>query len=276
MSIIAPRASFCTRLKSGLQNKIRLAEASHTSVPCQSLQRLRRERSTRIYSGARMIAVMLFLTIPLASQASWRHQVRAGDRAYDKQKYDEAQVKYLEALGAKGDSTLIHFDLGNVYQSQEKFGEAGQAFQKSLLDPDSLARADALYNVGNALFGDQKYAEAAQAYKSALRMHPDQKDYLHNLELALRLLKQPPPQKQNQPQNQDQKDQQKQDQQQQQNQQKQDQQQQAEQNKQQMAAGQMSKEDAERLLNALQRDEKQVQENLRKQQGVETGIEKDW
>ncbi|HEX7344170.1 MAG TPA: tetratricopeptide repeat protein [bacterium] len=238
---------------------------------------LNRIRSAAADSGVRAILILALL-MPALSHASWRGQVRAGDKAYEKQKYDEALVKYLEALGAKGDSTLIKFDLGNVYQVQEKFGEAGQAFQNSLQSPDSLTRANALYNIGNALFGDQKYAEAAQAYKSALKMHPDQKDYLHNLELALRLMKRPPQQQQNQQQNQDQKDQQKkQDQQKQQGQDQQQQQQQDQQNQQQqMAAGQMSKEDAERLLNALQRDEKQVQENLRKQQGVETGVEKDW
>ncbi|MFH1861968.1 MAG: hypothetical protein ABH878_04065, partial [bacterium] len=38
----------------------------------------------------------------------------------------------------------------------------------------------------------------------------------------------------------------------------------------------LSKEDAERLLNALQLNEKRVQENLRKRKAQETGGGKDW
>jgi Ca-activated chloride channel homolog len=244
-----------------------------------------------------MLAI-LCLIMP-ASSASWRSNVRAGDKAYDKQQYDQALVKYLEALGAQGDSSLIHFDLGNVYQSQDKFPEAGAAFQKTLHSPDPLTRADALYNMGNALVGAEKYPEAAAAYKSALKLHPKQPDYLHNLQLAQALLKrqqQQQQQQQNKDQNKkdqkDQKDQKKQQSDQQQDQNKSEQQKQQEQQQQQkdqqnqnqeqqqqqmaQADSTMSRQDAERLLNALQYNEKQVQENLHRQAATDLGVDKDW
>lgn len=244
-------------------------------------------RSNRLLHYLMILAFLL--AYPVASQASWRGKVRSGDKLYEKEKYDDALVKYLEALGGKGDSTLIHFDLGNVFQKQEKFPEAGQSFQSSILARDSLTRADALYNLGNALVGAQKYPEAVKAYKSALNLHPEQRDYLHNLELALRLMKKPPEQQQKQDQqnqnkkdqnkDQQQQDQQKQDQQQKDQQQKEQPEQQNQQNQDQQQpqmAGAMSKEEAERLLNAIQTDEKQVQENLHKQAAVEAGVAKDW
>jgi tetratricopeptide (TPR) repeat protein len=239
--------------------------------------------------------ISLFILTASASASTWRSNVRAGDKAYDKQQYDQALVKYLEALGAQGDSSLIHFDLGNVYQSQEKFPEAGTAFQKALQSPDNLTRADALYNMGNALVGAEKYPEAMAAYKSALKLHPKQPDYLHNLQLTQALLKRQQQQQQNKDQNQkdkkdqkdqkqqqsdQQKDQNKSDQQkqQEQQQQQQDQQKQQEQEQQQMAQADsmMSRQDAERLLNALQYNEKQVQENLHRQPATDIGVDKDW
>jgi tetratricopeptide (TPR) repeat protein len=242
------------------------------------------------------IAIGGLALIAPSSSASWRASVRAGDKAYEKQQYDQALVQYLEALGQKGDSSLIQFDLGNVFHAQENFAEAGKAFQKTLTSPDSLARADALYNLGNALVGAQKFQEAAAAYKTALKLRPRQQDYLHNLQLAQTLLKRQQQQQQQQ-QNQDnqdkkdqkdqqdqqqqsqqEKDQQQAEQQKQQEQQQQQNQQEQQQQEQQMAQGDsvMTRQDAERLLNALQYNEKQVQENLQRKQPTEIGVEKDW
>ncbi|MCX6640990.1 MAG: tetratricopeptide repeat protein [bacterium] len=247
-----------------------------------------------------LIITALALLTSMAS-ASWRGKVRTGDKLYEQGKYDDALVKYLEGLSQKGDSARIGYDLGNVFQGQEKFKEAGQAFQGNMARRDSLGRADALYNLGNALFGEQKYQDAAQAYKSALKLKPAQTDYLHNLALAEKLIqkqqqqqknkdnKDQKDQKQDQQQNQDKQkqDQQKQDQQKQQDQKNQQEQDQAQQNQDQkkdqdqqqqqpLQAQQMSKEDALRLLNAIQSDEKRVQENLHKQPVTEGGVAKDW
>jgi tetratricopeptide (TPR) repeat protein len=229
------------------------------------------------------------------ARASWRSNVRAGDKLYEEGKYNEALVSYLEALQQPGDTSRVAFGLGNILHSQEKFQEAGQAFQGALVNPDRDVRADALYNLGNALVGSQQYAEAVEAYKSALNLKPDQMDYLHNLELAQYLLENPPEQQQQQdqggdqdqePQEQDQnqdgqQDQQEQEQenQDQESQEQQDQEQGGEQQEEQQQPTEpqeMSPEDAERLLNALQEDEKEVQENLHKQPVVGSGKGKDW
>lgn len=249
-----------------------------------------------------IILTPLFLLIVAGQiQAGWRSQVRAGDKLYEEGKYDEALVKYLEALSQKGDSTYAKFGLGNVFQNQEKFEEAAKSFQTILTSSDSLTRGEGFYNLGNALVGARQYDKAIQAYKQALRLNPGQMDYLHNLELAMHLMENPPPQQQQSSggQNDQQKQDQKQDQQQSQEQKQQEQeadqeQQQQEQSEQeqeqaqheqqkqqeeQMQAAQadsMSRQDAERLLNALQIDEKQVQENLHRKRAAEAGVGKDW
>ncbi len=247
----------------------------------------------------RIFAIIFLVALICSSaQATWRSKVRAGDKLYEKGQYDEALIKYLEALNEKGDSTLISFNLGNVFQAQEKFEDAGKSFLPALTSPDSALRAEALYNLGNALFGQEKYDEAVEAYKSALRLQPRQMDYLHNLQLAeyLKQRQQEQQQQQNQKQNQQQNKDQQQDQQQQDREQQKEQQQeqQEEQNQQEeqqqdqqtqeeeqqpqqaQADSLMSPEDALRLLNALMSDEKQVQENLHRKQPVEGEVGKDW
>lgn len=239
----------------------------------------------------RILKTMIILCLLVGTaQAGWRSKTRAGDKLYQQGQYDEALVKYLEALGQGGDSTRIDFGLGNVLDAQEKFPDAAKAFSSALISPDSSLRADGFYNLGNALVGAQKYQEAVEAYKTALKLKPGQRDYLHNLELALHLLQNPPPQQQDQggqdqqePKDKEQDQEQKQDQQQEQESQQQQPEQQPQQDQphEQQEQGltqpeSMSKEDAERLLNALQTNEKQVQENLRKKAAVEAGVSKDW
>ena len=135
---------------------------------------------------------------------------------------------------------------------------------------------------------------AAEAYKESLRNNPDDHETRYNLAVVLHQLKQ---NQQNQQQNQDQQQQQNQDQQQQQNQdqqqqqdqnqqQQQDQNQQQQQNEQQqqqqaqaqLSEEEMSKENAERLLEAAMQDEKAVLEKVKREKNKSNKgkLEKNW
>jgi delta 1-pyrroline-5-carboxylate dehydrogenase len=141
-----------------------------------------------------------------------------------------------------------------------------------------------------------KLKESIEAYKHALRNNPKNQDARHNLYLAQQKLKQQEQQQQEQQKNQDQKkdqeqnkdkenqeqnqDQQNQDKK---NQDKKDQQKQDQQNQQQNKEGQaregeISKEDAERLLKALEEEEKDVLHKLQqeKAKSKKVKVEKEW
>ena len=135
----------------------------------------------------------------------------------------------------------------------------------------------------------RKYGESINAYENALRLNPGDEDTKYNLAYAQRMLRQQQNNKQNnQNKNQNQKKQDQQQQQQQQQQQKeqqqkeqqqqQEQKQQQEQQQKQAQKGQMSKEDAERMLEALKNDELKTLEKVNKKQtqGAPVKIEKDW
>ena len=116
-----------------------------------------------------------------------------------------------------------------------------------------------------------------EAYKESLRNNPKDDETRYNLALAQKMLNDQ--QNQNQDQNQDKNEQQKEQekQNQNQNQQKNQEQQQQPPPKPEKKENEMSKENAEQLLNSIMQDEKDVQDKVKKQQVIQGGrLEKDW
>jgi len=162
--------------------------------------------------------------------------------------------------------------------------------------------------MGNSMVEQQKLQEAVESYKQSLRQNPGDMDAKYNLEYARRLLKQQQQQQQDQDQqqkdqNKDQKDQQdqknqqdQQDQNKDQNKDQQDQKNQQDQNKDQNkdqqnqqnpsdapsglpreSSGAIDQKDAQRLLEAIQNDEKAVQEKVQRQMNRQTRqLDKNW
>jgi Ca-activated chloride channel homolog len=213
---------------------------------------------------------------------SERSLIRDGNRLYKDNKFTDAEVNYKKALEKNKESSHGVFNLGDALYKQGRFDEAAQQYQNiASTGGDSELKSKAYHNLGNALLRNQKIPESISAYKEALKLNPGDIDTKYNLEFAKTLLKQQQQQKQ---QNKDQKkddkqkqDQQKQDQQkneeqkQSQQDQKKQEQQQAQQKKQ-----QISKEDAERILEALKNEEKDVQKKLHKRVPARVRVEKDW
>jgi alpha-galactosidase/6-phospho-beta-glucosidase family protein len=121
--------------------------------------------------------------------------------------------------------------------------------------------------------------ESIEAYKNSLRLKPDNLEAKYNLAYAQDLLRKQQQEQQQQQQNKDNKDQNK-DQENKEQEQKQDDQQKQNDDKQQKPQDQqsISKEDAERLLNALANDEKNVQEKVKLAKAAKTKVKtlKNW
>ena len=140
------------------------------------------------------------------------------------------------------------------------------------IEKDKSKLAQTFHNIGVVFHAQKDYAKAIEAYKESLRNNPKDDETRYNLALAQKMLKDQQNRNQNQDQNQ-QEQQEKQDQQQQDQQQNQDQQPpQPEKNE-----NQMSKENAEQLLNSVMQDEREVQDKVKKQQVIQGNrLEKDW
>jgi tetratricopeptide (TPR) repeat protein len=155
-------------------------------------------------------ALLAGLSTLLGGEAHRRTE--KGNTLYGKGQNDPALSEYQKAQAAIPEAPQLHYDIGNVLYRQENWAGAAEAYEHALGVAGPDLSANAAYNLGNALFHDEKYDEAVKAYTRALKAAPQDGDAKHNLELALRAL-QEQKQKQQQQQKQDKQDQKKQDQQ---------------------------------------------------------------
>ena len=132
-----------------------------------------------------------------AGQAG-RSDVQEGNRLYHEGRYDEAHQKYLEALRAAPDSPVIRFNDANALYRSDEFARAVDAYRGAIEAADPVLEAQAWYNLGNALYRQQQVEGALEAYKEALRRNPGDTDAKHNLEVALEQLQQQEQQQQQQ------------------------------------------------------------------------------
>ncbi|MDQ3190109.1 MAG: tetratricopeptide repeat protein [Bacteroidota bacterium] len=222
-----------------------------------------------------IICALLF-SLNAAAQKENKH-IREGNNQYEKGEYSEAQTNYLKAIDENNTSFNGAFNLGNSLYKQEKYEEAASQFKTlSQTAPDKEAKAKAFHNLGNSLLKEQKFEESIDAYKNALRNNPSDNDTRYNLAYAMQQLKQQQEQEKENKEKEkkeDKKEEEKKDEKQ--DQKKEDQK--KEEKEQQKPKDQMSKEEAQRLLEAMEREDKNVQEKLKKQKTpVRVDIEKDW
>lgn len=233
------------------------------------------------------LRIILFavLILPLTINGQTiRSMNNHGVDAYKKQQYGTAEKNFSDGLKKSPETSELHFNLGDAFYKQQKYDDAIKSFQNALaFTEDQNIKSKAYHNIGNSLLKSEKVKESVEAYKNSLKLNPNDKDTKYNLSYALSLLKQQQNQNQQQQQNQnqqnnnDQKDQDKKDQQDQENQQKQQNKDEAaKQDNLKQEKNKISKEEAERILEALKNNEKDLQKKLRKKVGVPVTTDKDW
>jgi Ca-activated chloride channel homolog len=203
--------------------------------------------------------------------------IRQGNGQYKDNKFSEAEILYRKAIDKNKLSSDAGFNLGDALYKQNKYDDAGKQFVESFSAmSDKKKKSSSLFNLGNSLFNNKKLEESIEAYKNSLKLDPGNKEAKYNLAYAqdlLKMQKQQQQQKQQDQKNKDSdknKDNKKEDQNKDQNKdqkkdQKENQDNKQDQNKQQQQQQQqgISKEDAQRLLNAIANDEKNVQEKVK-------------
>ncbi len=235
----------------------------------------------------------LLVSISVSAQSD-RSLIRDGNAAYKEKKYTEAEKDYKASIDKNPKTYAGNFNLGNSLYKQKKYEDAAKQYMQSIgVDGDKASQSAGYYNLGNAYLKGEKYQESVDAYKMALRLNAKDENARYNLAYALAKLRQKQEQdkkdqkdqnkqdKKDQNKQQQQKDQQQKDQQQK-NQQQKDQQQKDQQKKEQAKQQQqnkpkISKEDAERMLEALKNDEKNLQKkNVKKFEAQGGTPTKDW
>ena len=240
----------------------------------KNLSLFKRKSST---TSMRMLLYITFAlpssVLPLTSLAQTdRQYVRQGNKLFEAGDYANAEVSYRKAVEKNPRNPQAAYNLGNALMAQKKDSAAVQQFQSAArMETNPLRKYQSFHNIGVICQTHKMYGDAIEAYKSALRLNPNDDETRYNLVLCKHLQKKQDQNKQNQ-QNQDQqkkqdekKDDQKQD-------------QNKDEQKQKQQKPQMSKDNAEQLLNAAMQQEKQTQDRLKKaqQQPQRRNIQKNW
>lgn len=205
-----------------------------------------------------------------------------GNELYQQEKYNEALAAYDEALAEDGENPALHYNRGNALYRSEQYPSAVQAYVNAL-EGEAPVGGRAQYNMGNSLYRMGLLKESIEAYKAGLRIEPDDIDMKYNLEYVMRQLHQQEEQarRNGQDRQEDPEDRA--------NQDGQDdledpddrndggpEPDEEESPEAPPQEGELSRAEAERLLNALNRDEQDIQRQLRRQQATQVNPEKDW
>lgn len=238
-------------------------------------------------------------------------------QSLQKEKFAEAEADYRKAISLNPNSEVAKYNLGAAYYGKEKNAEAMLRFKQAATTATTkVQKHQAFHNLGNTYMNEKKYQEAVESYKNALRNNPNDDQTRYNLALAKdKLEKNPPPPDDNNDKNEDNKDNKEQDKDQDQKDQdnqdkeegdegdkkededkgdKKEDKQKGDEDKgepskpkeeegdkpqqQQQVPGQLSPQQVKSLLEAMNNEEKKVQEkiNAEKQKGVKVKSDKDW
>lgn len=215
-----------------------------------------------------ILLLLSIVVVPTASAQSDRQFIRNGNRLYRQQKYDKAEIEYRKALNKNPNNTQALYNLGCALLQQQKDSAAVKALQEAGRTETSPRRkAMAYHNIGVILQQHQQFADAIEAYKESLRNNPSDNETRYNLALCQRQLKNQKNQgggggngrkKQNQN-----KDKQKDKNNQNKNKNNQDKQNQNQPKQQPQPNEQMSKDNAQQLLNYAEQEEKATQQRIK-------------
>lgn len=240
------------------------------------------------------ITLALILLSSLSFSQEEKKVLRKGNDSYNGGKPMEAANYYKKSLKEKQDYYKANFNLGDAYYktadlirtgkmpSPDKrmtkdsaanilYNQAAEQFEvvaKSVSNADTIQKS--WHNYGNAKLMQKNYEDAILGYKKALKLNQKDEDTRYNLAYAQRELKKQ--QDQQKKDNKDKKDDQKKE------NKPEGKKGQEEKDKKEEPQPQMSKEQAEKMLNALKNDEKKMQA-LRKKKGEpaqKVKVEKDW
>ena len=113
---------------------------------------------------------------------------------YAESKFADAEANYRISDSKFPNKATAPYNLGNSIYKQKQSSEAKFAYAKAL--KNSKSREDkhrAFHNLGNVFMNEKDYTQAVEAYKNALRNDPTDEQTRYNYALAKKMLKDNPP-----------------------------------------------------------------------------------
>lgn len=230
-----------------------------------------------------VLALLAICSISVSAQKSVRKAIRKGNDAFKEQRYSAAEADYAKALEENASSKQASFNLANTFYKQQRWDETLEEYKHYLtLENESHEKMSGAWsNMGNTFLkkkaneksqsqggmvpqgGQPQQGQQAdnlkasmEAYKNALRLNPQDNETRENLAIVQKMIKDQEGDGggDDDKQDQDKKEDQKQDQQQDKKEDKQDEKKEDE--------NQMSQDNIQQILEAIEQDEKETQERV--------------
>tara|TARA_B100001094_G_scaffold320838_1_gene367647 strand:- start:101 stop:802 length:702 start_codon:yes stop_codon:yes gene_type:complete len=206
-----------------------------------------------------------------------------GNEYFQEEDFEKAEEYYKKSLEVDNQYYKANLNTGHslfrqafsLIQEQDTTGlkeclESSELFYRSSLEvtTNKNEKSESLYNLGNAQLLSQNLEESIESYKKSLRLLPENMNAKHNLALAQYLLNKKQENQEDSKKEQENKEEEEKNNQSQKNKQKDQAEEKVE---------ELSKEEIEQILKALEREEEEVQEDLQKKKIIGGNkLLKDW
>lgn len=228
-----------------------------------------------------MILILALASAVTVSAQTDRKEVRAGNKAFRKGDFRKSEIDYRKAVLKDSLSVAAQYNLASSLYRQDDYEGAQKALSSIAETVSGIeavgTKADFYFNQGDVALAQKDYASAVKSFRQSLLLRPDDMDAKENYIYAKEMLRQSQDNQSqdnqggqdgdnsqnqdNQNNNQDNNQQQNND-----NQQQNNQNQQNPQDQNNAAAeGNISRQQARQMLNAIQAKEKETQDKVKKE-----------
>ncbi len=143
-----------------------------------------------------IIIIVIFITSFSFAQENDKALQKSNDYIYDGntlvgEDFVAAEKEYRKAISEKPSNSFGTYNLGNAYYDSGLYSEALlRHLETAKLATSKTEKHQAYHNIGNALMQQKQCKEAVEAFKNALRNDPTDEETRYNLALAKECAKQ--------------------------------------------------------------------------------------
>jgi tetratricopeptide (TPR) repeat protein len=138
---------------------------------------------------------LFFVSVTVFSQKK-DFDLPDGNQNFTKKEYAIAEANYRVSKASNAKRATTSYNLGNAIYKQNQPSEAKYAYGKAIeTAKGNQQKHSAFHNIGNVFMKEKEYGKAVEAYKNALRNNPSDEETRYNYALAKKMQKENPPKK---------------------------------------------------------------------------------
>lgn len=141
-----------------------------------------------------LILYSLFLFSVLTFAQDKDKNLPKGNEDFEAKNFTDAEAEYRISQSKSPRNSISSYNLGNAIYKQNHISEAKHSYLKAIENAKTrMQKHQAFYNLGNVFMKEKDYSKAVEAYKNALRNKPEDEETRYNYALAKKMLKDNPP-----------------------------------------------------------------------------------